>query len=86
MDNAKRMMLKQIDVWCEVLAGIALGLGVFGLVHHRIVSGLWWQWRDVLTLPTLTYPFWHHEPLIVLCFLVAFVLLAWSGPLHRKVM
>ncbi len=32
------------------------GLAVFGIVHHRLVSGGWWDW----------YQFWHHESLIIM--------------------
>ncbi len=37
-----------------------------GLIHHKIVSGGWWDWSQLFTLPNLTYPFWHHEPLIAM--------------------
>lgn len=42
----------------KTLAIIAFSLGVWGLIHHYLVTGLWWQWSD----------FWHHEPLIAMAF------------------
>ncbi len=55
----------------EHLAYLAFGAAAFGLVHHRVVAGAWWQWADIH----------HHEPLILAC--VAFgvgVLLGVFGP------
>jgi len=39
------------------LAYLAFAAALFGLIHHRIVAGVWWQWTDIL----------HHEPLILAC-------------------
>ena len=47
----------------------ALMAAIFGLLHHYIVTGgVWFQWTQLLTLPTPVYPFWHHEPLIAMAF------------------
>ena len=48
-----------------ILTAIAFLLGTFGLVHQRIYAGVWFQWEQ----------FWHHEPLIAICFTVAITLL-----------
>ena len=49
----------------EILAIIALLLGVFGLVHQKLcTTGGWFNWEQ----------FWHHEPLIALCFVCAVAL------------
>ena len=39
-----------------LLGALALLLGIFGLVHHYILTGLWFQWHQ----------FWHHESLIAI--------------------
>lgn len=57
------------------LASMFFAVGIFGILHHRLTSGTWWQWGDILTLPTTTYPYWHHEPLILILFLTGGVLL-----------
>jgi len=49
----------------EILATIAFLLGVFGLVHQKLyTTGGWFNWEQ----------FWHHEPLIALCFVSAVAL------------
>jgi len=47
------------SVVVETLAGIFFLLAIFGLVHQKLATaGGWFDWMQ----------FWHHEPLIVLCF------------------
>lgn len=50
------------------LGVVALLLGVFGLVHHYTLTGLWFQWED----------FWHHEPLVAIAVCVGVALIATS--------
>ena len=56
----------------KIAFGITVGLGIFGLVHQKIVDNTWFTWSQ----------FWHHEPLIVMCFVLAVGLIA--GNLMRK--
>lgn len=50
----------------NILAGIAFALGIFGLFHQKYkTAGGWFNWKQ----------FWHHEPLIVICFVVGVALL-----------
>lgn len=56
-----------------VLVISAFLLGTFGLVHQRVVAGMWFDWSQ----------FWHHEPLIAIC-LVASVSLIVGGLLCRR--
>ncbi|HEY31490.1 MAG TPA: hypothetical protein G4O10_00100 [Dehalococcoidia bacterium] len=49
-----------------ILGVLALLLGVFGLVHHWYLTGLWFSWEQ----------FWHHEPLIAIAFCVGVALMA----------
>lgn len=49
------------------LSVLALMAAILGLVHHYFVTGgIWWQWTD----------FWHHEPLIAMCFVCSLSLIA----------
>ncbi len=41
----------------ERLAYLAFLTAAFGLLHHKVVAGVWWQWADI----------GHHEPLILAC-------------------
>jgi len=47
------------------LSGLAFLLGIFGLVHHYVVTGRWFDWGTM----------WHHEPLIAMCFAAGISLL-----------
>jgi len=49
----------------KILSAAAFGLGIFGIVHQEITAGDWWCWEQ----------FWHHEPLIAMCFVSAVSLL-----------
>ena len=50
---------------------LALLLGVFGLVHHYYLTGLWFQWDQ----------FWHHEALVAIavCVGVALITTSFTG-------
>ena len=48
-----------------VISAIFFVLSIAGLVHHKIVAGVWFQTED----------FMHHEPLIVLCLVVSLTIL-----------
>jgi hypothetical protein len=50
------------------LGALALLLGIFGLVHHYAITGLWFQWSQ----------FWHHEPLVAIAFCVGVALITTS--------
>ena len=43
-------------------------LGVFGLVHQKLIGGGWFNWPQVLELRL------HQEHLILLCFIVVFLI------------
>jgi hypothetical protein len=36
-------------------------LGIAGIIHHKFVSGNWFDW----------YALKHHEPIIIVCFSLA---------------
>ena len=49
----------------KLLSAAAFGLGIFGILHQGIGEGYWWNWSQ----------FWHHEPLIAMCFVCSVSLL-----------
>lgn len=53
----------------KILSGAAFASGIFGLVHHYGLTGLWFQWWQLLELRL------HHEQLIIGCFAVGVALL-----------
>ena len=55
------------------LGVVAFLLGFFGLVHQRLIAGMWFSWTQ----------FWHHEPLIAIAVCVGFALIA-TGFVERR--
>jgi len=56
-----------------VLSALAFLLGIFGLVHHFLITCRWFDWESM----------YHHEPLIAMCFVAGASLLA-GGFLRRR--
>ena len=50
------------------LSSIFILVGLAGIVHQKIIGGGWFNWSQVLELKL------HHEHLILLCFIIAFLI------------